>query len=157
LISSFYDRRSGHSVLSNFYEGAPFSAPIFALRDTGFPSFPWKTVEHYYQAAKAAARYDALMIRDTATPGEAKKLGRAAKLRPDWEQVKLSVMREALALKFAEGTAEAAYLVSTAGHYLQEGNTWDDKFWGVCAGEGENWLGFCLMAQRSILMCTEEE
>lgn len=156
MISSFYDRKSGHSVPSNFYV-APFTAPIFSLRGTGFPSFRWETVEHYYQAAKAAERYDALMIRDARTPGEAKKLGRAVKLRPDWEQIKLAVMREALALKFAQGTPEAAYLVSTAGHYLQEGNTWGDTFWGVCAGEGENWLGHLLMAQRSVLMCTEED
>lgn len=32
-----------------------------------------------------------------------------------------------------------------------EGNTWGDKFWGVCDGEGENHLGKLLMEVRAEL------
>ena len=32
-----------------------------------------------------------------------------------------------------------------------EGNTWNDTFWGVCNGQGQNWLGKILMLVRSEL------
>ena len=31
---------------------------------------------------------------------------------------------------------------------LVEGNTWGDRFWGVCGGVGLNWLGRLLMQVR---------
>ena len=32
---------------------------------------------------------------------------------------------------------------------LVEGNYWGDTFWGICNGEGTNWLGILLMAERA--------
>ena len=32
-----------------------------------------------------------------------------------------------------------------------EGNNWNDRFWGVCRGKGENQLGKILMKVRSEL------
>lgn len=42
-------------------------------------------------------------------------------------------------------------LVGTGDAMLVEGNTWGDKFWGVCRGEGENQLGKLLMERRAFL------
>jgi predicted NAD-dependent protein-ADP-ribosyltransferase YbiA (DUF1768 family) len=42
-------------------------------------------------------------------------------------------------------------LLLTGDCELVEGNTWGDKFWGVCDGEGENHLGKLLMKIRAEL------
>ena len=54
----------------------------------------------------------------------------------------------------------------TTEHYFQafktddveliEGNEWSDTFWGVCRGQGENWLGKILMKTRDNLRKTEK-
>ena len=64
----------------------------------------------------------------------------------------IAVMAEILAAKFAEPTL-GAKLVLTGDAWLIEGNTWGDKFWGVdlITGEGLNWLGRLVMAQRSAM------
>jgi len=40
---------------------------------------------------------------------------------------------------------------------LEETNTWGDKYWGVCNGEGENQLGKLLMKIRENIMNPPEE
>jgi hypothetical protein len=87
-------------------------------------------------------------IRRAGKPGEAKRRGRRATIRPDWEEVKLDVMEDLLRQKFV-GLARA--LVMTGDEELVEGNTWGDRFWGVCQGAGENHLGRLLMKIRSEL------
>ena len=150
-IDRFYDPRSGHTVLSNFYEGNGFDAPHF----DGGEVVHWPSAEHYYQAAKARSFDEAEKIRFCETPGIAKKAGRNLKIRLGWDSFKLDVMRLALGYKFAPDTPEAAYLKSTERFVLSEGNYWNDRFWGVCKGTGSNWLGWLLMAQRSWLIAEE--
>lgn len=36
------------------------------------------------------------------TPGEAKRLGRQMKMRPDWDEIKFNVMREVVMAKFTQ-------------------------------------------------------
>ena len=81
----------------------------------------------------------------------AKKLGRTVKLRPDWNEVKLSVMLEVLRHKFNQNPDLADKLLATGDTLLQEGNTWHDYYWGVCNGKGENNLGKLLMLVRQEL------
>lgn len=159
MIDRFYTKVGNtysHGILSNFWQGFGFYAPHF---DGGKEAF-WRSVEHYYQAAKADNWADAESIRLTRSPDEAKDAGRALKRagrqRIGWPSIKIAVMRRAYEHKFAPGTPEAAYLVSTAGHSLVEGNDWNDQFWGVFEGRGENWAGFCLMAQRSWLQAEKD-
>lgn len=152
-IDRFYEPRgAGHIVPSNFYEGPGFDAPAY----DGGPVRHWPSVEHYYQAAKADNAKDSEYIRSAPTPGTAKKAGRATKLRLGWDTIKLDVMRRALAYKFAPGTNEAGWLMSTDRYILIEGNNWNDRFWGCVKNSddewvGENWLGWMLMAQRAYL------
>lgn len=40
-------------------------------------------------------------------------------------------------------------LLETGDEFLVEGNNWNDTFWGVCNGKGENHLGVLLMSIRS--------
>lgn len=42
-------------------------------------------------------------------------------------------------------------LLQTGNEELIEGNTWGDKFWGICNGVGENNLGKILMEIRQFL------
>ena len=134
------------AFLSNFYD-----SPI----SDGRMIMP--TVEHYFQAAKADSMYDYIAIATAATPGQAKRAGRKATLRHDWEDVKMNVMREALHKKFSDPELKAK-LLATGDQHLEEGNTWHDNFWGVCHCDrcqdimAHNHLGKLLMELRTELM-----
>jgi ribA/ribD-fused uncharacterized protein len=139
MIDSF---TGDFDFLSNFY---PSSIVPWSLGEE------FLTVENAFQASKTFDRVERKNIM-AASPGEAKRLGRKVLLRPDWEDVKIDVMRKCLKLKFLYGTRLADKLVATHPHELVEGNYWGDTFWGVCDGEGENWLGRLLMERRDQLM-----
>ena len=50
--------------------------------------------------------------------------------------------------KFTQNTDLLKKLLDTGDAELVEGNTWGDRVWGVCKGEGENRLGKILMRIR---------
>lgn len=107
----------------------------------------WKSVEHAYQAAKTLDAKQRDMIQAAKTPGEAKRIGQAITLRPDWDDVKLNIMRELIHEKFMNPFLRHR-LLETGEAELIEINFWNDKFWGVCRGEGKNHLGRILMDER---------
>lgn len=135
--------RGGHSFLSNFHPS-----------EVEYQGFTYRTVEHAYQAAKTLDEAQRAGVAAAKTPGAAKRAGRRVAIRPDWEQVKLTVMADLIALKFAPGTELAWLLLNTGDAHLEEGNTWNDTFWGVCRGRGYNHLGKLLMAHRAALRLT---
>lgn len=143
MIDKFYTPETGHSFLSNFYP-----SPIVIGGRT------WPTVEHYFQAAKSHDPSDWEAILANPSPGAAKRVGRTCALRPDWEAIKLVVMRQALEAKFSAGSQLAQQLLDTGDELLVEGNGWGDRFWGV-DGTGENWLGGLLMMRRAELRSGE--
>lgn len=134
MINSF---EGEYAFLSNFYEH-----PI----SNGVITFP--TNEHYFQAMKTLEDDERLAIARAATPGQAKRMGRSVNLRPDWESIKLDVMETAVRIKFTDPEL-AAKLIATGDEELIEGNWWNDTFWGVCNGVGENHLGKILMKVRA--------
>lgn len=112
------------------------------------------TVEHYFQAAKTLVPDEQQAILAARDPGMAKKLGRKATLRADWDEVKVRVMRLNLRWKFADPELRQR-LISTYPSGLVEGNQWHDNFWGnctcgrpSCAEPGQNNLGRLLMELR---------
>jgi ribA/ribD-fused uncharacterized protein len=107
----------------------------------------YRTVEHAYQAAKTLDRAEREHVRSAPTPAEAKERGQHLTMRPDWTDIKVDIMRALLQQKFSSGPLRD-HLLATRPRELIEGNTWDDRFWGVCDGEGENWLGRLLMEIR---------
>lgn len=114
-----------------------------------FDGTVYPSVENAYQAAKVLAKH-----RHNFTgcgPSAAKKLGRMYPMRNDWEEVKVSVMRDLIRQKFKPGSELSDRLLDTGDWLLEEGNTWGDTFWGVCDGVGENWLGRLLMERRGEL------
>lgn len=134
VVDSF---RGPYRFLSNFWP-----CPI------SYDGFVFPSVEHAYQAAKGRPDMYGCFLKITA--GQAKRFYRGY-ARPGWEQDKIPTMRLLLERKFAPGTAEAAMLLSTGDALLIEGNTWGDRFWGVCDGAGDNHLGGLLMERRALL------
>lgn len=129
-----------YRFLSNFY---PCTVRL--------PNDPrvYSSVEHAYQAAKSRSKKHRDAVFNCSNPVDAKHLGRAVKLRPDWERIKLRVMTHLVRQKFSNKEL-ATKLVATQNALLQEGNTWGDTFWGVCNGQGKNHLGLLLMETREI-------
>jgi len=135
------DRFTGsYAFLSNF-----FAAPVT------YDGVTYPTTEHAFQAAKTLDLSTRAAIHACARPAEAKRLGRACPLRPHWDTLRLAVMRSLIRQKFAAGTGLAQQLLDTGEDVLVEGNTWQDRFWGVCDGQGQNHLGQLLMQHRTEL------
>jgi hypothetical protein len=107
----------------------------------------YNSVEHAYQAAKTTNVAARQAIAACSTPGQAKRMGRTVAMRPDWNQVKDQVMLDLLRLKFSIPELKKL-LLSTGNQELQEGNKWNDTYWGVCNGRGLNKLGKLLMQVR---------
>jgi len=59
-------------------------------------------------------------------------------------------MEELLKLKFSQHYFRQQ-LIDTGDEELVESNTWNDTYWGVCRGIGQNHLGKLLMKVRSKL------
>jgi N-glycosidase YbiA len=117
----------------------------------GHDGIQYPTVEHAFQAAKTLNFHERWNISRLETPGEAKRAGRKAQIRPDWEQVKVGIMQELVLQKFARHEGLRRRLLDTDDALLLEGNTWGDTFWGVVEGEGHNELGKILMEVRQLL------
>ncbi len=113
---------------------------------------PYKSTEAAYQAAKTLDEAEREEIRHAKTAAATKKLGRKICLRPDWERVKLGIMRDLIRQKFTKHEVLKQRLIDTNPAELIEGNYWNDKFWGVCNGEGDNHLGRILMEVRAELL-----
>jgi len=108
------------------------------------------SVEHAYQSAKTLEVDQRRIIGGLATPGQAKRYGRKLKVRDDWDETKLAVMEDLLRQKYAHADLRQK-LLDTGDAYLEEKNAWQDFFWGVCDGKGENHLGRLLMKIRDEL------
>jgi ribA/ribD-fused uncharacterized protein len=108
----------------------------------------YATVEHAFQAAKLPDPAHQEMVRMACAPGYAKRLGRSYPRRDDWDEIKDGVTLETLRLKFQHHPALAQSLLMTGSARLVEGNTWGDRYWGVCDGVGKNRLGELLMQVR---------
>ena len=78
----------------------------------------------------------------------ARSIGRKVKLRKDWNIYRMDVMYQLLEDKFYHNEGLRKALCDTGNLYIQEDNTWNDKFWGVCNGEGMNMLGKMIMEIR---------
>lgn len=113
----------------------------------------WPTVEHYYQAQKFVGSEDerlVSLIQVVNTPAEAAMLGRDCthRVRADWEQVKLKVMREAVLTKFLTHLDIQSILLATDDQLIVEDSP-RDYFWGCGLNKtGQNQLGKILMSVR---------
>lgn len=117
--------RNEYFFLSNFY---PCKITFMGLT--------YENVEAASQAQKCPERATEFVY---LTGYQAKKLGRKVKLREDWEYVKIDLMYHILLAKFSDPILMDK-LKSIQGPIIED-NTWGDTFWGVCKGNGQNYLG----------------
>jgi ribA/ribD-fused uncharacterized protein len=138
----FYSTREAYGCFSNF---SPHGFELDGVY--------WSTSEHYFQAQKFVGTPHVDQIRQVKQPKEAAKMGRERKrpLRPDWEQVKDDVMRQAVLRKFETHPDIREVLLGTGDKPIVE-NSPIDYYWGCGAdGSGKNRLGEILMEVRTIL------
>lgn len=133
---SIYGFFGDHRFLSNFH-----------LCSIDYEGIIYPHSEAAFQAAKTLNIADRTLFVNM-SPAESKKAGRKLNLRPDWEAVKIPVMKEILRIKFNSNPDLKAKLLATKDKYLEETNWWHDTFWGICNGKGENHLGKALMDIR---------
>jgi len=138
-----FSKKSGYEFLSNFY------AATVAFEGSLYPS-----VEHAYQAAKSLDVDTRKIIKRAMTSGEAKRLGRAIVVRPDWIDVRLDIMRNLIREKF-ENPFLRFRLKDTYGYKIINESRYD-KFWGIVGGEGENWLGRIIEEVREKIIADDE-
>lgn len=139
-MQSKIDSFSGeYRFLSNFW-------PVSIL----FEGRVYPSTEHAYQASKTTNDSVREMIAQLETPGKAKKLGDEIQKRPDWnDEMRISNMTTLVNLKFSISNPDLVLkLIDTGKVEIIEGNTWNDTFFGVCNGIGENHLGKILTETR---------
>lgn len=133
--------RGEYAFLSNFWE-----VPVT------YKGLTYGSNEAAFQAQKCMTEEEKVEFTQL-RPSDSKKLGRRVQLRPDWEEVKVSIMEEIVRAKFTQNEALKQLLLETGDAYLEEGNTWNDTCWGVHlkTGQGQNHLGKILMKVRAEL------
>jgi ribA/ribD-fused uncharacterized protein len=136
------DFRGQYRWLSNFG-----LSPMRVFDDVLQEEFLVPCVEHGYQADKTLNPKQRRAILNAEQPKLARRLGQTVTLRPDWENIKLNRMKYWLELKF-DIPSLRELLIATGDAELIEGNTWGDRYWGVCEGVGQNNLGKLLMEIR---------
>lgn len=133
MINEF---RGKHYFLSNFY-----SAPVF------YDGLFYTNNEAAFQSAKTLNK-EKREIFTQLDPSKSKQKGRRIELRRDWEQVKDDIMYVICKDKFTRNEDLKQRLLETGKEELIEGNVWNDKYWGMCGGQGKNKLGKILMLIR---------
>lgn len=128
------------------------------------PGFPlevggkrFRGAEALYQAARFPHRPDVQqMILAQASPVEAKRVSRVylTETRPDWERVKVKVMRWVLRVKLAQHYERFGRVLGATGNRAIVELSLKDRFWGA-RPEGEwlvgvNALGRLLMELREL-------
>jgi len=116
-----------------------------------YEGIDYPSSEHAYQASKAYNLDDRELVAKARTPGDAKRMGKNLRIRVGWDAIKIRIMKEIVLAKFTQNVDLGKQLIETGDQELIEGNTWDDTFWGVCNGVGENHLGKILMEVRDRL------
>lgn len=108
----------------------------------------WPSTEHAYQAYKCGSPKSVHAEISTLSSGAAKRYGQMIDVVPYWDRIKRKVMLELNRYKYTQNLSLKLLLLETRNRYIEETNSWNDKFWGVCEGEGENHLGRILMQIR---------
>lgn len=141
--------------ISKFVGDFDFLSNFFEV-DVRFAGILYPSSEAAFQAQKCVEDGDKLQF-TRLKPSQAKRLGRRVCMRSDWEDIKVNVMTRIVRAKFTQHEVLGNLLYRTGDAELIEGNTWNDTFWGVCDGIGENHLGKILMQIRDELKEAREK
>lgn len=123
----------------------------FHLVEVVLDGLKYHTTEAAYQAAKTDDLSIRRLFASLKTGREAKRLSHELQAPPGWhEGRKFEVMLDLTRQKFAADPLRQ-WLLETKDLYLEETNSWNDIYWGVCNGVGDNHLGKILMQVRNEL------
>lgn len=139
-----------YRFLSNFWYAEiilPYSITAFNKDDT----FKAHTNEHAYQACKALTFLGFTTVLHCDTPGKAKRMGKSITIRDNWNNYRTNTMYLINVAKYTQHRELRKKLLATDNQEIQEVNHWNDQFWGICNGKGENNLGKILMQIREEL------
>ena len=139
MITEFRDE---YRWLSNF-------APVKIT----YKGIEYASVEHAYMSAKSDdMEWKSKCADKQITAGQIKRESKDIMLVDNWDEIKVDVMHECLIHKFNQEPFRRK-LLATKLEEIQEGNTWNDTFWGVDikTGEGANMLGLLIMDVRDDL------
>ena len=138
MIESF------NGPFANFSNFAPV---VVELWERKYPS-----VEHAYQSAKNEGEEWKKYCQSDVPAGRLKQASRHVKLVANWDTLKVDIMRWLVWCKFQQEPFKTL-LLSTGDQHIQEGNWWNDAFWGVNlkTGQGQNVLGQMIMETRKLL------
>ena len=133
--------RGEYYFLSNFYPAT-----------VSYNGLEYQNNEAAFQAQKVLDVEEQIPF-TLLSPKDAKRRGRKVRLRSDWEAVKDGIMEEIVRAKFSQHKDLEEKLITTGDALLIEGNTWNDRYWGVDVktGAGHNHLGKILMKIRTEL------
>jgi len=126
-----------YGFLSNFYE-----TPVT------YGGVMYRNSEAAYQAQKDPTRQMEFV---DLPANKAKRLGRKVDPVADWDDIKYNHMLQIVRRKFHQNPRLAEKLIQTGEAEIIEGNRWNDTYWGVCEGKGQNKLGNILMQIRNEL------
>ena len=135
LLGNLMIFRGKYFFLSNFY-------PCRIEYD----GLVYQNAEAAYQAQKELD-FEKRKSYQSLNPYDAKRHGRSANLRSDWDDIKDSIMHEIVLAKFQQNP-DLKWLLMDVVDPIVEENTWNDTYWGVCRGKGLNKLGEILTMVR---------
>lgn len=137
--------------------GVYFEFTNFYIRPVKIDDNIWLSTEHYYQINKFTDPEIIKEMKNVRLPKDIYNLANVkykSKIRKDWSQVRLDIMRKAIYEKFNQNSDLKKLLLSTNNAILIENSPYD-SFWGV-GGFGNkyidgtnNWLGKILMETRA--------
>lgn len=136
-----------------FYEQDFYVLSNFSAFNLCWNGERWPTSEHAYQAEKFEDRGIRNSILHTYSAHEAFKIAEfnAGSRRKNWDQIKVSVMRDILWAKVRQHEYVRRKLLATGDRELVE-NSWRDDFWGWGPNrDGQNMLGSLWMEIRAEL------
>ena len=116
-----------------------------------YENLEYPSAEHLYVALKTTDESIREAIAGIPAAKDVKAFGMTIKLRPNWNDIRLSMMYIVVSEKFQQNKDLAEKLIATGDNELVEHNWWNDKYWGKHFGEGENHLGRTLMEVREEL------
>lgn len=127
----------------------------FAVCRIKIGDFIYNSTEAAYQSEKSDDINWKIFCRDNRA-GVVKKKSREITLTNDWNMRKVNVMRIITDQKYNQ-TPYKEMLIATGERIIEEGNTWNDTFWGIdlITGKGDNNLGKIIMDKREELYTTK--
>lgn len=140
MAIKFYRLKDPYGFLGNYYKSRMY---IYGRW--------WTWNEAPYQAAKTFVQAEKDEIWAAQKANDSRLLGQKVTMRPDWDQVKRSVMKECCLAKFLQHPDLRKQLMETGDELLIEDSP-IDWYWGCGKdGTGQNVLGQVLMEIREEL------